>query len=122
METEGGKRRRRRPTVVALGNAVLYPAALSKVRDLGPVLVRVRRAAEGAAVAVVCILPCWAGDHGSRHGWRWHGVRRVEVVLCKAIHCVLASTCCVSMVEVECLGRGCVRGRRGRRIWQEDIL
>lgn len=43
----------RPPTVVALGNPVLYPPAFSQIRNLGPVLVGVRRAAEGAASAWV---------------------------------------------------------------------
>jgi hypothetical protein len=38
-----------RHTVVALSNAVLNAAALSKVRDLGPVLIGVGRGAEGTA-------------------------------------------------------------------------
>lgn len=42
--------------VVALGNAVLYPSALSKIGDLGPVLVGVGRAAEGAAGAMTGVL------------------------------------------------------------------
>lgn len=43
-------------TVVALGNAVLYPPALGQVGDLGPVLVRVGGTAEGAAGVVGRVL------------------------------------------------------------------
>jgi hypothetical protein len=35
--------------VVALSNAILYPSALGKVRDLGPVLIRVGRSTESTA-------------------------------------------------------------------------
>src|SRR5699024_7963501 len=47
-----------RHTVISLGNAVLYPPALSEVGDLGPVLVGVGRAAEGAAGAVCGVVSC----------------------------------------------------------------
>jgi hypothetical protein len=39
-------------TVVSLSNAVLNSSALGQVGDLGPVLIRIRRAAEGTASAV----------------------------------------------------------------------
>jgi hypothetical protein len=45
--------RKREPTVVALGNAVLDPATVTGVGDLGPVLVGVGRGGEGAASAVI---------------------------------------------------------------------
>ncbi len=57
-------------TVVALSNAVLYPPALGKVRDLGPVLVGVGGAAEGAAGAVVGVVPRGLRDWLSRVGIR----------------------------------------------------
>lgn len=48
--------KQRKHTVVALGNAVLYPSALSKVGDLGPILIGVGRTAKGAAGSVTGIL------------------------------------------------------------------
>lgn len=59
-----------RRTVVALGNAVLYSAALSKVGDLSPILIGVGRAAESAAGAI-----------GRVSGWRgsWNRCRAVGV-------------------------------------------
>jgi len=47
--------------VVALSNAVLNAAALSEIGNLSPILIWVRRAAEGTAGAVVGIVP-WSGS------------------------------------------------------------
>jgi hypothetical protein len=44
-------------TVVPLGNAILYPSALSQVGDLGPVFIWICRAPEGAAGAVSGDMP-----------------------------------------------------------------
>ena len=61
-------------TVVPLGNAVLYPSALSKVGDLGPIFIWVCRAAEGAAGAVSSDVPRRRGSRVavavSRHDGR----------------------------------------------------
>jgi hypothetical protein len=50
-------------TVIALGNAVLYPPPLSKVGDLGPVLIWICRAAESTAGSM-------SGDMPRRRGSR----------------------------------------------------
>lgn len=52
-------------TIVALGNAVLYPAALGKIRNLGPILIGICGTAESAAGAVAGVLP---GSRSSRVG------------------------------------------------------
>lgn len=61
------------PTVVPLGDAILNPPPLSQIRDLGPVFIRVRRAAEGAA-GIVC------GGGGGRDMPRGRS-RRVGIAL-----------------------------------------
>lgn len=57
-------------TVVALGNPVLYPPSLSKVRNLGPVLIRVGRSTEGAAGALSSVL--WWGLRSLSEGGVLH--------------------------------------------------
>jgi hypothetical protein len=78
-------------TVVTLGNAVLYPPALGKIWNLGPVLIRVGGGAESAAGALTGVL--WRrrrglGKSSVLHVALEHGL--VVVVRVMAGHVVFA--------------------------------
>jgi len=73
-------------TVVALSNAVLYSSALSKVRDLGPVLIGVGRSTESTACSRVLSgrwRSCRVGVGGLCHK---HG--HCEVVIWVSVGCL----------------------------------
>jgi hypothetical protein len=101
----------RRHTVVALGNPVLYPPPLGKVRDLGPVLVRVGRGAEGAAGALHAVLP-----RGRRHlllrGLCGEGVRRLLRVVMVVVVLVV-----MLLLHAVVYGHGGEGARRGVRCY-----
>lgn len=108
-------------TVVALGNAVLDAAALSKIGDLGPVLVGVGRSGKGTG--------CTAVPGGSRSGRR----RRVVVGGGVSVHDGGAQVCggwdgmgeeeerdlyvCVYISLKGLKQAGAVEGEEGRKEW-----